>query len=150
MPRGYNYRAEVRKLIPQLQVLDERPAMHTGLPASRKLDRDWLMVKEAIKEGSVLDSLRPRLGTAAAHLASSKGHPTPGLAISPSEPQEGSPPHGCPKTKALHRQPLTPRPCRNGWPHAVPLPCLNHSSWALHTCPPPASTPPWGRLSIRE
>ncbi|XP_045039364.2 leucine-rich repeat-containing protein 56 isoform X2 [Desmodus rotundus] len=61
VPRGYNYRAEVRKLIPQLQVLDERPAMHTGLPASRKLDRDWLMVKEAIKEGSVLDSLRPRL-----------------------------------------------------------------------------------------
>ncbi|XP_045677062.1 leucine-rich repeat-containing protein 56 isoform X1 [Phyllostomus hastatus] len=60
-PQGYNYRAEVRKLIPQLQVLDERPAAHTGLPASRKLDQDWLMVKEAIKEGSILDSLRPRL-----------------------------------------------------------------------------------------
>ncbi|XP_036867493.2 leucine-rich repeat-containing protein 56 isoform X4 [Manis javanica] len=60
-PQGYNYRAEVRKLIPQLQVLDEVPAMHTDLPASRKLDWDWLMVKEAIKEGSVLDSLLPRL-----------------------------------------------------------------------------------------
>ncbi|XP_036895125.1 leucine-rich repeat-containing protein 56 isoform X2 [Sturnira hondurensis] len=45
----------------KLQVLDERPATHTGLPASRKLDQDWLMVKEAIKEGGVLDSLRPRL-----------------------------------------------------------------------------------------
>ncbi|XP_057362749.1 leucine-rich repeat-containing protein 56 isoform X5 [Manis pentadactyla] len=60
-PQGYNYRAEVRKLMPQLQVLDEVPAMHTDLPASWKLDRDWLMVKEAIKEGSVLDSLLPRL-----------------------------------------------------------------------------------------
>ncbi|XP_034500900.1 leucine-rich repeat-containing protein 56 isoform X4 [Ailuropoda melanoleuca] len=62
VPQGYNYRAEVRKLIPQLQVLDEVPATHTGLPASRKLDQDWLMVKEAIKEGSVLDGLLPGLG----------------------------------------------------------------------------------------
>ncbi|XP_061016430.1 leucine-rich repeat-containing protein 56 isoform X2 [Dama dama] len=60
VPRGYNYRAEVRKLIPQLQVLDELPAAHTGLPASRKLDQDWLLVKEAIKEGCILDSLLPR------------------------------------------------------------------------------------------
>lgn len=76
MPRGYNYRAEVRKLIPQLQVLDEVPATHTGLPASRKLDQDWLMVKEAIKEGSVLDGLLPGLGMAATHQPSSKGCPT--------------------------------------------------------------------------
>ncbi|XP_026346189.1 leucine-rich repeat-containing protein 56 isoform X5 [Ursus arctos] len=62
VPQGYNYRAEVRKLIPQLQVLDEVPATHTGLPASQKLDQDWLMVKEAIKEGSVLDGLLPGLG----------------------------------------------------------------------------------------
>ncbi|XP_070314057.1 leucine-rich repeat-containing protein 56 isoform X2 [Odocoileus virginianus] len=59
VPRGYNYRAEVRKLIPQLQVLDELPAAHTGLPASWKLDQDWLLVKEAIKEGCILDSLLP-------------------------------------------------------------------------------------------
>ncbi|OWK10646.1 hypothetical protein Celaphus_00004977 [Cervus elaphus hippelaphus] len=44
VPRGYNYRAEVRKLIPQLQVLDELPAAHTGLPASRKLDQDWFLL----------------------------------------------------------------------------------------------------------
>uniref|UniRef100_A0A8C0CYH7 Leucine rich repeat containing 56 n=1 Tax=Balaenoptera musculus TaxID=9771 RepID=A0A8C0CYH7_BALMU len=62
VPQGYNYRAEVRKLIPQLQVLDELPATHTCLPTSRKLDHDWLMVKEAIKEGSVLHSLLPGLG----------------------------------------------------------------------------------------
>ncbi|MBV96816.1 Leucine-rich repeat-containing protein 56, partial [Eschrichtius robustus] len=61
VPQGYNYRAEVRKLIPQLQVLDELPATHTRLPTSRKLDHDWLMVKEAIKEGSVLHSLLPGL-----------------------------------------------------------------------------------------
>ncbi|XP_027387513.1 leucine-rich repeat-containing protein 56 isoform X3 [Bos indicus] len=60
VPQGYNYRAEVRKLIPQLQVLDELPAAHTGLPASQKLDQDWLLVKEAIKEGCTLDSLLPR------------------------------------------------------------------------------------------
>ncbi|KAI4553543.1 hypothetical protein MJT46_020095, partial [Ovis ammon polii x Ovis aries] len=60
VPQGYNYRAEVRKLIPQLQVLDELPAAHTGLLASRKLDQDWLLVKEAIKEGCTLDSLLPR------------------------------------------------------------------------------------------
>ncbi|XP_047630792.1 leucine-rich repeat-containing protein 56 [Phacochoerus africanus] len=62
VPEGYNYRAEVTKLIPQLQVLDEVPATHTGLPTSRKLDQDWLMVKQAIKEGSVLDSPLPGLG----------------------------------------------------------------------------------------
>ncbi|XP_024902060.1 leucine-rich repeat-containing protein 56 isoform X4 [Pteropus alecto] len=60
-PQHYNYRAEVRKLIPHLQVLDEVPATHTGLPASRKLDQDWLMVKEAIKEGRVLGGLLPGL-----------------------------------------------------------------------------------------
>ncbi|XP_061263537.1 leucine-rich repeat-containing protein 56 isoform X1 [Bos javanicus] len=60
VPQGYNYKAEVRKLIPQLRVLDELPAAHTGLPASQKLDQDWLLVKEAIKEGCTLDSLLPR------------------------------------------------------------------------------------------
>ncbi|XP_045437015.1 leucine-rich repeat-containing protein 56 isoform X2 [Pipistrellus kuhlii] len=61
VPPGYNYRAQVRKLVPQLQVLDEMPTAQTGPPAARKLDQDWLLVKEAIKEGRVLDSLLPRL-----------------------------------------------------------------------------------------
>ncbi|XP_023379519.1 leucine-rich repeat-containing protein 56 isoform X6 [Pteropus vampyrus] len=60
-PQHYNYRAEVRKLIPHLRVLDEVPTTHTDLPASRKLDQDWLMVKEAIKEGRVLGGLLPGL-----------------------------------------------------------------------------------------
>uniref|UniRef100_A0A8D2JDH4 Leucine rich repeat containing 56 n=1 Tax=Sciurus vulgaris TaxID=55149 RepID=A0A8D2JDH4_SCIVU len=58
-PQDYNYRVEVRKLIPQLQVLDEVSTMHTDLPATQELSQDWLMVKEAIKEGRVLDSLLP-------------------------------------------------------------------------------------------
>ncbi|KAM5248537.1 leucine-rich repeat-containing protein 56 [Ctenodactylus gundi] len=61
VPGGYNYRAEVRKLIPQLRVLDEVPTMCTDLPASLKLNQDWLMVKDAIKEGSMLDSFLPLL-----------------------------------------------------------------------------------------
>ncbi|XP_048217080.1 leucine-rich repeat-containing protein 56 isoform X2 [Perognathus longimembris pacificus] len=59
--QGYNYRAEVRKLIPQLHTLDEMPATHTHLPDTQTLNQDWLMVKEAIKESSLLDSLLPRL-----------------------------------------------------------------------------------------
>ncbi|KAM5222772.1 leucine-rich repeat-containing protein 56 [Hipposideros larvatus] len=61
VPQGYDYRVEVRRLIPQLQVLDELPATHTSLPASRKLDQDWLVVKTAIQEGRVLDGLLPTL-----------------------------------------------------------------------------------------
>ncbi|XP_042814190.1 leucine-rich repeat-containing protein 56 isoform X3 [Panthera tigris] len=61
VPPGYNYRAEVRKLVPQLRVLDEVPATHTAVPAPRELHQDWLMVKEAIKEGSVSEGLFPGL-----------------------------------------------------------------------------------------
>ncbi|KAL0629171.1 Leucine-rich repeat-containing protein 56 [Plecturocebus cupreus] len=57
VPRGYNYRAEVRKLIPQLRVLDEVPAAHTGPPSPLRLSRDWLAVKEAIKKGNGLPRL---------------------------------------------------------------------------------------------
>lgn len=79
VPEGYNYRAEVTKLIPQLQVLDEVPATHTGLPTSRKLDQDWLMVKQAIKKGSVLDSPLPGLGMRPATTAQ------PGLPTQPGD-----------------------------------------------------------------
>ncbi|XP_054380036.1 leucine-rich repeat-containing protein 56 isoform X6 [Pongo abelii] len=65
VPRGYNYRAEVRKLIPQLQVLDEVPAAHTGPPAPPRLSQDWLAVKEAIKKdcprGAPIRRLDPEL-----------------------------------------------------------------------------------------
>lgn len=61
VPLGYNYRAEVRRLIPQIQVLDNVPATLTSLPASRKLDQEWLLVKAAIQEGRSLDGLLPTL-----------------------------------------------------------------------------------------
>ncbi|XP_051001568.1 leucine-rich repeat-containing protein 56 isoform X2 [Acomys russatus] len=61
VPQDYNYRAEVKKLIPQLHILDDVPTTCTNLPAPQKLNQDWLMVKEAIKEGNVLDILLPRL-----------------------------------------------------------------------------------------
>ncbi|EPY83881.1 leucine-rich repeat-containing protein 56 [Camelus ferus] len=82
-PQGYDYRAEVRQLIPQLQVLDEVPAVHPGLPTSWKLDQDWLMVKEAIKEGSALDSLLPRLVAATIHLASDHPYGSPSRRLGP-------------------------------------------------------------------
>ncbi|XP_075784384.1 leucine-rich repeat-containing protein 56 isoform X2 [Pelodiscus sinensis] len=49
----YNYRAEVKKLIPHLKYLDEIPANQITIPLSRKMNKDWLIVKESIKEGSL-------------------------------------------------------------------------------------------------
>lgn len=118
MPRGYNYRAEVRKLIPQLQVLDEVPAAHTGLPASWKLDQDWLMVKEAIKEAGVFDGLLPGLGMPAIHPPSGKGHP-PSLETLPTEPQKRGHPH---HPQGESSVPWLPQASRDGRPHFLPLP----------------------------
>ena len=92
VPQGYNYRAEVRKLIPQLQVLDELPAAHTGLLASRKLDQDWLLVKEAIKEGCTLDSLLPRPGTRSCAQGPRAGATPPALRTTPDSPRRGRTP----------------------------------------------------------
>ncbi|KAH1170962.1 hypothetical protein KIL84_006580, partial [Mauremys mutica] len=49
----YNYRAEVKKLIPHLKYLDEILANQITIPPSRKMNKDWLIVKESIKEGSL-------------------------------------------------------------------------------------------------
>uniref|UniRef100_A0A8C3RV71 Leucine rich repeat containing 56 n=1 Tax=Chelydra serpentina TaxID=8475 RepID=A0A8C3RV71_CHESE len=49
----YNYRAEVKKLIPHLKYLDEILATQITIPPSRKMNKDWLIVKESIKEGSL-------------------------------------------------------------------------------------------------
>lgn len=49
----YNYRAEVKKLIPHLEYLDEIPARQTAVLPSKKMHEDWLIIKESIKEGGL-------------------------------------------------------------------------------------------------
>nr|XP_060625525.1 leucine-rich repeat-containing protein 56 isoform X2 [Anolis sagrei ordinatus] len=51
----YNYRAEVKKLIPHLKCLDEIPADQTDLPSPCKMNEEWFFVKTSIKEGNLLD-----------------------------------------------------------------------------------------------
>ncbi|XP_025054323.1 leucine-rich repeat-containing protein 56 [Alligator sinensis] len=53
----YNYRAEVKKLIPHLKYLDEVPASQVAIPASRKMSKDWLIVKDSIKEGGLAEDI---------------------------------------------------------------------------------------------
>lgn len=50
---GYNYRAEVKKLIPHLEYLDEIPASQTAIPPSKKMNEEWLIIKESIKEAGL-------------------------------------------------------------------------------------------------
>ncbi|XP_068800764.1 leucine-rich repeat-containing protein 56 isoform X2 [Struthio camelus] len=75
----YNYRVEVKKLIPHLEYLDEIPASQTVIPPSKKMNKDWLIIKESIKEGgfagdiSWLDSY---LGAVAKQPGSSPRPPT--------------------------------------------------------------------------
>ncbi|XP_051477028.1 leucine-rich repeat-containing protein 56 [Apus apus] len=49
----YNYRAEVKKLIPHLEYLDDIPASQTALLPSKKMHEDCLITKESIKEGAL-------------------------------------------------------------------------------------------------
>ncbi|XP_078538966.1 leucine-rich repeat-containing protein 56 [Lissotriton helveticus] len=51
----YNYRAEVRKLIPHLKYLDEVPVDQICRRPSNVLNEDWLMVKESIKDGNIVE-----------------------------------------------------------------------------------------------
>ncbi|XP_050192559.1 leucine-rich repeat-containing protein 56 isoform X2 [Myiozetetes cayanensis] len=50
---GYNYRAEVKKLIPHLKYLDKIPANQTVPLPSKKMYEDCLIIKESIKEGGL-------------------------------------------------------------------------------------------------
>ncbi|KAM6274437.1 leucine-rich repeat-containing protein 56 [Porphyrio hochstetteri] len=64
----YNYRAEIKKLIPHLEYLDEIPASQTALLPSKKMHEDWLIIKETIKEGNLagdISWLDPYLGAVA-------------------------------------------------------------------------------------
>ncbi|KAB5565531.1 hypothetical protein PHYPO_G00242670 [Pangasianodon hypophthalmus] len=46
----YNYRSAVRKLIPQLQVLDDTPAEEEEPRCSSAMIEDWALLKESIKD----------------------------------------------------------------------------------------------------
>ncbi|XP_072529718.1 leucine-rich repeat-containing protein 56 isoform X2 [Salminus brasiliensis] len=53
----YNYRAAVRKLIPQLHCLDDAPAEDVELRCSSTSMEDWTLLKESIKDSaSIIDS----------------------------------------------------------------------------------------------
>ncbi|XP_076971364.1 leucine-rich repeat-containing protein 56 isoform X3 [Tamandua tetradactyla] len=56
-PQAYDYRAEVQKLVPQLQVLDDVPTSCTHPPAAGKLTQDGLLVTRAIRDSSALGGL---------------------------------------------------------------------------------------------
>ncbi|XP_050192555.1 leucine-rich repeat-containing protein 56 isoform X1 [Myiozetetes cayanensis] len=65
---GYNYRAEVKKLIPHLKYLDKIPANQTVPLPSKKMYEDCLIIKESIKEGGLagdISWLDPYLGAVA-------------------------------------------------------------------------------------
>ncbi|XP_068540573.1 leucine-rich repeat-containing protein 56 isoform X2 [Anas acuta] len=84
---GYNYRAEVKKLIPHLEYLDEIPASQTAIPPSKKMNEDWLIIKESIKEAGLardISWLGPCLGAVAKQSGSS---PRPPSASSPGTAQ---------------------------------------------------------------
>lgn len=51
----YNYRAEVKKLIPHLKYLDEAPMDQICRHPSNVLNEDWLMVKESIKDSNIVE-----------------------------------------------------------------------------------------------
>ncbi|XP_029895650.1 leucine-rich repeat-containing protein 56 isoform X2 [Aquila chrysaetos chrysaetos] len=75
----YNYRAEVKKLIPHLEYLDEIPARQTALLPSKKMHEDWLIIKESIKEGGLagdISWLDPYLGAIARQSGCSPRPPT--------------------------------------------------------------------------
>ncbi|XP_041894254.1 leucine-rich repeat-containing protein 56 isoform X2 [Corvus kubaryi] len=64
----YNYRAEVKKLIPHLKYLDRIPASQTDHLPSKKIHEDSLIIKESIKEGGLardISWLDPYLGAVA-------------------------------------------------------------------------------------
>ncbi|KAM6393714.1 leucine-rich repeat-containing protein 56 isoform 3-T3 [Pluvialis apricaria] len=102
----YNYRAEVKKLIPHLEYLDEIPASQTALLPSKKMHEDWLIIKESIKEGGLAGDilwLDPYLGAVARQTGCSPRPPTtsrPGTAQRPANAGRFSNAHllhgGCP------------------------------------------------------
>ncbi|CAI9563174.1 unnamed protein product, partial [Staurois parvus] len=57
-PADYNYRVEIKKIIPQIQYLDDEPADQINPTTPHTPSEDWMMVKDLIKEcvGSQTDT----------------------------------------------------------------------------------------------
>ncbi|KAM8807867.1 leucine-rich repeat-containing protein 56 [Eudromia elegans] len=72
----YNYRVEVKKLIPHLEYLDELPASQTVIPPSKKMSEDWLIIKESIKEGDLAGDI-PWLDLYLGAVAARQSGPSP-------------------------------------------------------------------------
>ncbi|XP_015261096.1 PREDICTED: leucine-rich repeat-containing protein 56 [Gekko japonicus] len=81
----YNYRAEVNKLIPHLKSLDEVPANQTAIPC--KMNKDWLLVKESIKEGSIIEEAADSHSGSVTRRPCSAGRPATSNFLSASRPQ---------------------------------------------------------------
>lgn len=45
----------MKKIIPHLKFLDEIPANQTAIPFPCKMNKDWFIVKESIKEGNLIE-----------------------------------------------------------------------------------------------
>ncbi|XP_058685025.1 leucine-rich repeat-containing protein 56 isoform X1 [Poecile atricapillus] len=76
----YNYRAEVKKLIPHLKYLDRIPASQTALLPSKKMHEHSLIIKKSIKEGGLvkdISQLGLYLGEVAKPSGCSPKPPTP-------------------------------------------------------------------------
>ncbi|XP_072448552.1 leucine-rich repeat-containing protein 56 isoform X1 [Chiloscyllium punctatum] len=52
-----NYRETVKKLIPHLKYLDDIPVSETCIQSNCTINKDWLIVKEAIKDGISAEDL---------------------------------------------------------------------------------------------
>ncbi|XP_048401280.2 leucine-rich repeat-containing protein 56 [Stegostoma tigrinum] len=52
-----NYRETVKKLIPHLKYLDDIPVSETSIQSNCTINKDWLIVKEAIKDGISAEDL---------------------------------------------------------------------------------------------
>uniref|UniRef100_G1RA68 Leucine rich repeat containing 56 n=1 Tax=Nomascus leucogenys TaxID=61853 RepID=G1RA68_NOMLE len=158
VPRGYNYRTEVRKLIPQLQVLDEVPAAHTGPPAPPRLSQDWLAVKEAIKKGNSLPSLDCPRGAAIRRL-------DPELSLPETQPWASRPwpfsllVHGGPLPEGLLSEDVAPQDNASSLTHGAGQVLWLGLPWLSHHCPLPyrhlesqqeGAVSPWGLRRVPE
>ncbi|RXM35615.1 hypothetical protein EOD39_3996 [Acipenser ruthenus] len=72
---GYSYRAAVKELVPHLKYLDDIPADHSAAPRSNKLNEDWMIVKQSIKDCNSTEDTDNQDESVASGRPSSGQHP---------------------------------------------------------------------------